>query len=91
MPRHKENPADRLRGDGAEGDHENANSLHNPAQRFGQELELIADWKDDLRARIARTRLRHELIGVSPEDILSLAEEVRDFRRVCRCLAWSAP
>ena len=31
-------------------------------------------------------RLRHELIGLSPEAIIELGEEARDFTRLCRAL-----
>jgi hypothetical protein len=30
-------------------------------------LELVADWKEDLRARISRAQLRFELAGLDPE------------------------
>jgi hypothetical protein len=80
-------PADRSHGGRAEGAQENCNSSrHKHSPHLGQELELIADWQDDLRARIARTRLRFELIGVSPEAIISLAEEADDFKRCCHAL-----
>jgi hypothetical protein len=86
-------PADRLNGGGAEGDHD-ANSqdlLDSPSpSQFQATLETVAAWREDLTERIARTRLRHELIGVSPEDIINLAEEARDFKHCCRCLAWAA-
>jgi hypothetical protein len=49
-------------------------------------LEIIADWRQDRSARLERARLRHELIGLSPEAIIELGEEARDFSRLCRTL-----
>jgi hypothetical protein len=49
-------------------------------------LETIADWKDDLRMRLRRAQLRHELIGLDPEEIAALADEERDFKRLCQVL-----
>jgi hypothetical protein len=49
-------------------------------------LEIIADWKVDLGVRIKRAQLRHELIGLSPEEIIALADEERDFKRLCQVL-----
>jgi hypothetical protein len=49
-------------------------------------LSVIADWKDDLRIRLRRAQLRHELIGLDPEEIASLGEETRDFSRLCAVL-----
>ena len=49
-------------------------------------LELVADWRVDLSTRLERARLRHELIGLSPEEIIDLGDEVRDFTRLCKVL-----
>ena len=51
-----------------------------------EDLELIADWKDDLRARLARARLQFELVGGNTETIIALESEVSDFKRVCKTL-----
>ena len=53
-----------------------------------KQLELVADWKDDLDARIARAQMRFELIGL--EDIAQdrLKAEVEQFKRVCRVLTF---
>lgn len=50
-------------------------------------LEVIAEWKHDLQARIARARLILELHDCLT-DIEPLIEEVAAFKRVCACLAW---
>jgi hypothetical protein len=41
-------------------------------------LEVIADWRVDLATRLKRARLRHELIGLDPEEIAAL--------RLCKVL-----
>ena len=43
--------------------------------------EIFASWRADLTAKIARTRLRFELIGTDPEEIIALAREAEEFRR----------
>jgi hypothetical protein len=51
-------------------------------------LEAIADWRDDLFARIRRAQLRFELIGLDGEEIDALAAEATAFKRCCRGLTW---
>ena len=53
-------------------------------------LEVIADWKEDLQARIRRALLRFELLDVDL-DFGALEEEVSEFTRACRALMWRAP
>jgi hypothetical protein len=49
-------------------------------------LEIVADWKRDFQKRCARARLRHELIGVDPEEIVSLGDEGREIVRIIKVL-----
>jgi hypothetical protein len=49
-------------------------------------LEIVADWRVDLSTRLKRAQLRHELIGLDPEEIASLGQETRDFKRLCAVL-----
>jgi hypothetical protein len=49
-------------------------------------LETIADWKDNLRARIARARLRFELVRLDEDKQDELVNEVEQFKNVCRAL-----
>ena len=51
-------------------------------------LETIADWNEDLQAKIRRALLRLELAGLEPELIDELVKEVGAFKKCCRCLAW---
>jgi hypothetical protein len=51
------------------------------------QLEIVADWRDDLRARINRAVLVFLYDDVDA-DLDALAAEVASFRRVCACLAW---
>jgi hypothetical protein len=50
------------------------------------DLEVIADWRESLTARIRRARLRYELASLSPEEIIKLSEEAAEFGRVCRAM-----
>ena len=49
-------------------------------------LEIVASWREDLSTRLQRARLRHELIGLDPEEIAALGDETRDFKRLCAVL-----
>jgi hypothetical protein len=49
-------------------------------------LEVVADWRVDLSARLRRAELRHELIGLDPEDIGALGDEAKEFRRLCKII-----
>jgi hypothetical protein len=49
-------------------------------------LEIIATWKADILTRYDRARLRYELIGGNGEEVMALAAEVQDFKRVCKVL-----
>jgi hypothetical protein len=44
------------------------------------QLDVIADWKDDLRSRSACADLRFELIGLDEEEQDQLVREVEDFK-----------
>jgi hypothetical protein len=52
-----------------------------------EQLETIADWRDDLHRRIRRRRLVFELATVGGEQD-SLIAEVETFKLCCRALAW---
>ena len=54
-------------------------------------LETIADWRVDLSTRLKRAQLRHELIGLDPEEIAALGDETRDFKRLCAVLKGVIP
>jgi hypothetical protein len=56
--------------------------------RRTEALEVIANWRDELRERIARAKLRFELVGLDNEEQQALVAEICDFKRICRCLAW---
>jgi len=88
----EKNTAPRVnRGGGNSGNAENlSNSSNNPSRRLDQayldELEIIANWRVDLTARINRAQLRYEAVGLSPESIIELGEEARDFAAACQWL-----
>ena len=52
-------------------------------------LETIADWQDDLKARLDRAQLRFELIGFDIEEQRALYIEGQALKRVCRALSYS--
>jgi hypothetical protein len=56
--------------------------------RLTDDLEAIADWRDDLRSRIARATLRFDLIGLDSSEQQELEAEVQEFKRVCRGLSF---
>ena len=74
----------RAHADESEGWNAEASTPQAPA--WQAELETIADWRADLSARIARARLRFDLVGLSPEAIIELAAEVKDFERAAKAL-----
>jgi hypothetical protein len=49
-------------------------------------LEIVADWREDLTARIRRARLCQEFDGISPEEIVALSAETESFKRLVRAL-----
>ena len=49
---------------------------------------VISQWRDELRTRLARARLKYELIGLEDEEHAALVAEVHDFKRLCRILGW---
>jgi hypothetical protein len=55
------------------------------------ELEVIADWRVDLTAKIRRARLQYQAIDLSPEAIIELADEARDFKAICKWLRGEFP
>ena len=51
------------------------------------DLEIIADWKEDLTARLQRAELCFQTIGLSDECREELIHEANCFKRVCQFLA----
>ena len=49
-------------------------------------LEIVADWREDLTARIRRARLCQEFDGVDPEAIMALSAETESFKRLVHAL-----
>jgi hypothetical protein len=50
-------------------------------------LEVIADWRDDLVRKICRVELRFELCGLDGQEQEQLTQEVFAFTSLCRALA----
>jgi hypothetical protein len=51
-----------------------------------EDLETVADWREDLTMRIRRARLRQDFDGVNPEEIIALSAETQDFKRLVQAL-----
>ena len=58
-------------------------------RRLTRDLETIADWLDELRARIDRAYLRFQLCGLDDAEQEKLAAEVVKFKQVCAALCGS--
>ena len=58
----------------------------NPLENLTDDLEVIADWRDELRTKIQRAHLRFEFIGLDAEEQDQLNAEVEQYLEVCRCL-----
>jgi hypothetical protein len=55
----------------------------------GEANIVIAEWRDELRKRIRRNRLRQELIGLPDEEHDAIVAEVGEYRRLCAAIGWS--
>ena len=53
-------------------------------QSIINDLEVIADWRDELHSRIRRFSLRFEFVGLEAAEQQQLAAEVQCFNHVCR-------
>jgi hypothetical protein len=56
-------------------------------QSIIEDLETIADWRDDLGSKVRRASLRFEFCGLDADEQGQLAAEVKTFNDVCRCLS----
>jgi hypothetical protein len=54
--------------------------------RLTDDLETIANWKDEFRDRLWRARLRFELIGLADEEYQRLLAEACELKRACRAI-----
>jgi hypothetical protein len=48
-------------------------------------LSVIADWRVDLSTRLKRAQLRHELIGLDPEEIAALVTRRENSSGSAKC------
>jgi hypothetical protein len=53
-----------------------------------EQVEIIADWREDLTRWAWQAQLRFELIGLDSDEDERLKAEVSDFARCCRALTW---
>jgi len=54
------------------------------------DLEVIADWRDELQSKIRCAILRFEFVGLDAEEQDELVAEVETFKQICRCLSGSS-
>ena len=54
--------------------------------RLTQDLEAIADWRDDLQSRLQRAQLKFETVGCSFKEHDALHDEGEEFKAVCAAL-----
>ena len=53
------------------------------------DLEAVADWKEEIAAKIRRAQLRFDLVGLDHGEVEELTAEVRNFNRLCLALGQS--
>jgi hypothetical protein len=70
-----------------------ANSGHNGGTtaahgltRHTSDLAVIADWRDELHAKIRRAQMRLELVDLDLDEQTDIADEVQAFKQLCRAL-----
>ena len=56
-------------------------------ERLTDDLEVLADWKADLDARIQQAQLCFQTIGLSEEKREKLIHEANCFTRICSAIA----
>jgi hypothetical protein len=54
--------------------------------RLTDDLEVAADWRDELSIKLRRAQLRFELPGLHDDEREALEAEVEDCKEVLRCL-----
>jgi hypothetical protein len=58
-------------------------------ERLVDDLEAVADWKEEIAAKIRRAQLRFDLVGLDQGEVEGLTAEVRNFNRLCLALGQS--
>jgi hypothetical protein len=59
---------------------------YDDVRQLTRDLEIIADWREDLASRLSRAWLRFDHCGISDEEVQALSDEVAYFARLCRSL-----
>ena len=49
-------------------------------------LRIVSDWKQDLRTRYERAKLKYELIGGNGEEIQAISAEMEQFKKLVTVL-----
>jgi hypothetical protein len=58
-------------------------------KRLLDDLEAVADWRDELAGKLRRAQLKLDLIGLDPDEQDYLAADVQTFTRLCSALGKS--
>ena len=98
-PPHERGPAPVAAGSEAEktlfqGEQQRDSKAAQSAQALAKRthaLAVIADWRDELHARIDLAQLRLELVGLDHEEQDLLADEVQNFKRLVIALTATMP
>jgi hypothetical protein len=61
------------------------------AEKLIADLEVIADWGDELEGKVRRAAFIFELVDVDAVDVDALTNEIATFKAVCRALAARIP
>ena len=54
--------------------------------RLADDLEVVADWRDELSIKLRRAQLRFELLGLDTQEREALEAEVEECKEVLGCL-----
>jgi hypothetical protein len=57
---------------------------------FTDRLTIVADWRNELRLRIARARLKLDLLALEDGEFNGLVAEAEGFKAVCQALGRSS-
>jgi hypothetical protein len=61
------------------------------AEQLVADLEIIADWCDELKGKVRRAAFIFELVDVDAVDVDALTNEIATFKAVCYALAARTP
>lgn len=57
-----------------------------PLEKLTDDLEVAADWRDELSIKLRRAQLRFDLLGLHTDEREAIEAEVEECKEVLRCL-----